>query len=116
METVVKAFALGSAVLLAVAVLVACWEHWFRRIQGPASALPESPRPVSVDLNVDQLPEPSPPGDQHARRATLGAAMDAMARPPADTAAAGAAPSSLGSWIETRPMVLTSTKTESEPH
>ncbi|MBP6764536.1 MAG: hypothetical protein KA141_06045 [Rubrivivax sp.] len=112
METVLKAFALGSAVLLAVAVLVACWEHWFRRIQSPNSALPESPRPVSVDLNVDQLPDSAPPSDQHARRATLGAALDAMARPPADAAAAPAP----GAWIETRPMVLTSTKTESEPH
>lgn len=113
MNAVFEALALGAACLLAVAVLIACWEHWFRRIQDPAPALPEPSRAVTVDLDVDQLPEPPPPCDQGARRAALGAAMNAMARPPADVTSTTPLP---GSWIETRPMVLNSTKTEAEPH
>jgi hypothetical protein len=113
MNAVFEALALGAACLLAVAVLIACWEHWFRRIQDPAATPPESPRAVTVDLDVDRLPAPPAPTDQGTRRAALGAAMDAMARPPADVTSTTPLP---GSWIQTRPMVLTSTKTEAEPH
>lgn len=122
MEAVLKILALGAAALFAVAVLVACWEHWFQRIKEPAPAPPDPPRAVSVDLDVDKLPAAPAPCDQTARQATLGAALDNMARPPGDITATAPAP---GAWIETRPMVLTSTtsttsttsnKTETEPH
>jgi hypothetical protein len=39
--------------------------------------------------------------------------MDSMSRPPADMAATTPLK---GPWIETRPMVLTSAKAETEPH
>jgi hypothetical protein len=113
MEAILKTVALGAAALLAVAVLAACWEQWFRRIQAPQPTLPEPQRAVSVDLDVDKLPDAPPPTDLHTRRATLGAAMDSMSRPPADMAATTPLK---GPWIETRPMVLTSAKAETEPH
>jgi len=122
MEAVLKALAMGAAALFAVAVLTACWEHWFQRIKAPAPAPVEPPRPVSVDLDVDKLPTPpaavaapaaAPRCDQTTRQATLGAAVNNMARSPADVTATTPV---LGPWIETRPMVLTSTHTETERH
>jgi len=113
MNAVFEALALAAASLLAVAVLIACWEHWFRRIRDHAPLRPEAPRAVSVDLDVDRLPEAPARSDQHARIATLGAAIDAMSRTPADVTSTTPLP---GSWIETRPMVLNSTKAETEPH
>ena len=130
MEAVLKALAMGAAALFAVAVLTACWEHWFQRIKAPEPAPVEPPRPVNVDLDVDKLPTApvavaapaaAPRCDQTTRQATLGAALDNMARPPADvtvevTADVTATTPVLGPWIETRPMVLTSIHPETERH
>ncbi|KPF42328.1 hypothetical protein IP87_00115 [beta proteobacterium AAP121] len=92
--------ALGA--LLAVAVVVAWWEHLVRNARRPA-APPETapPRAVTVDVPLDTLTAP-PPGDTARRQAALDGALQRMAHPPA--AAERSADAS--AWIETEPMVL----------
>ena len=89
----------GLAALLAVATLVAGWEHWrhrhdsLRRFDEPMPA-----KAAHVDVDLAQLCAPSGSDDQSARQATMSAALAGMASPPAVAPAAAV-------WIETRPMV-----------
>lgn len=92
--------ALGA--LLAVAVLVAWWEHLTRNTRRPAAPPEAAPaRAVSVDVPLDALIPPTP-GDTAERQAALDGALQRMATPP-QAPARSAEPSA---WTETEPMVL----------
>ena len=105
--------ALGA--LFVVAVAVAWWEHLVRSSRPPAPPEAVVPRVVSVDVQLDALPDAAPaapaargapgargdpgalpPGDAAQRRATLDGAISRMVRVGNDGS----------SWAETGPMVL----------
>ncbi len=106
MESLLTVMAACGAALLAVAVLVAWWEHVVR-VSRPAPLPAPAPRaPSTVDVPLDALGE-LPAGDAPSRRATLDEAMQRAANEP---------PSAAG-WVETQPMVgLGATRTTTEPH
>jgi hypothetical protein len=102
--------ALGA--LFVVAVLVAWWEHLVRNTRRP-TAPPEAvpARAVSVDVPLDALTAPSP-GDAAERQAALDGALQRMASAPQSQARG----TENGAWIETEPMVLSTTSAaEAEP-
>jgi hypothetical protein len=90
----------AGAALLAVAVVVAWWEHLGRRAEPLPGALPDEspPRKLSVDVELDALAaEPPPaPNDSTVRRDALGGALGRMAQ--------GSTPPRRG-WIDTAPMI-----------
>ncbi len=94
--------ALGA--LLAVAVLVAWWEHLTRNNRRPAVLPVAAPaRSVSVDVPLDALTPPTP-GDTAERQAALDGALQRMTNTPQAPARSAEA----GPWTETEPMVLSS--------
>ena len=99
----------GVAALLAVAVLVAWWEHLAdpRRMRAPAPPPPPA-APVRVDVDLDTLDQ-QPPGDQSERTHAVNATLARIAR-------AGATGTQLTAWTETRPMVAPSPLQETERH
>jgi apolipoprotein N-acyltransferase len=99
----------GAAALLAVAVLVAWWEHWANSHRVRAHTPPSPPTPtVRVDVDLGTLDQ-QPPGDQSERAHAVNATL-------ARIALAEATDTQLTAWTETRPMVAPSTLRETERH
>lgn len=100
----------GVITLLAMAVVVAGWEHVRRaqlaKNQHPVTELP-LPRAVRIDVNLDTLPQEAAAQEQAERKAVVDAAMARMVR---SAGRPGTSP-----WIETRPMVGPGVTREAEP-
>ena len=99
----------GTVALLAVAVLVAWWEHWSRahRAAPFADAPAPPPAPVRVDVDLATL-DLAPATEQQQRQQTVDATLARAARH------LGAAESALA-WTETRPMVGPGPAVEPKP-
>jgi hypothetical protein len=104
MENFIITLGYGVAALLAVAVLVAAWEHWVATHGGskPPQELP-SAAPPRVDVNLDTLTAT----EQSDRAHTVNATLARLAR----ASATGSLPSA---WTETRPMVAPGAIKEAE--
>jgi hypothetical protein len=105
MEPFLMTLVWGFTALLAVAVLVALWEH------GHAQRRDELPpvdahRAFYVDVDLDHMPLPNH-GDQAEREAALGGAIGRMSSAPVP-----AKPSAASGWTETQPMVAPSLTAE----
>ena len=96
MQSLLTTLVYGFLGLLALAVLVAAWEH-LRRAQAIALRLrPAASRAENVvDVDLVQLAENPAEGDLAQRQTTAHAALVRAARPAADHRP----------WTETRPMV-----------
>jgi hypothetical protein len=107
MSTFLVTLGWGFLALLGAAVLVATWEHLRSKsnLRQPMPP-PQARRAAHLDLNLDQLLEPDS-GDQAQRKATLGGALDRMAKP-----SAAVAHNPAQAWIETEPMVAESLQVE----
>ena len=98
----------GLAALLAVATLVAAWEHWrHTQLSTPRLHEPLPPKAAHVDVDLEQLAAVPAANDQSARQATMSAAWAGMTSPPSPAAVAAM-------WIETRPMVGLGATSEAE--
>ncbi len=110
MQSFLLTLGYGVIALLAVAVVVAWWEHVQRtqlaKNQHPVTAL-GPPRVAHVDVNLDDLPPDAAAREQAERKAVIDAAMARMAR--------GAGTPGASSWTETRPMVGPGVTREAEP-
>jgi hypothetical protein len=102
--------ALGA--LLAVAALAAGWKHLVRNTRSPTAPPEAAPASaVSVDVPLDALTAP-PPSDKAERQAALDGALQRLPSTPQSQAGG----TENGAWIETEPMVLSTTSApEAEP-
>jgi hypothetical protein len=110
MQSFLLTLGYGVIALLAVAVVVAWWEHVQRtqlaKNQHPVTAF-VPPRASHVDVNLDELPQAAAAQEQAERKAVIDAAMARMAR--------SAGTPGASSWTETRPMVGPGVTREAEP-
>jgi hypothetical protein len=110
MTTFLTTLGWGFAALLAVAAVVALWEHGRARARTPRALPPPEPRrAASLDVDLDHVPAGLSPltGDQAQRAAALDVALGRMGMPP------GAAVRNTGrAWTETEPMVAASLQVE----
>ena len=101
----------GAGALLAVAVVVAWWEHVRQSHLAKNEPFVPQARPERasrVDVDLTSLPDETAAKDQAERKTTVDEAMARMVR------AGGTTGSS--SWTETRPMVGPGVTREAEPH
>jgi len=95
MQSLFVTLGYGFLGLLALAVLVAAWEH-LQRVHANARALqPAAGEASPVDVDLALLAEQPPEGDLALRQTAAHGALMRAARPRADN----------GPWTETRPMV-----------
>lgn len=89
--------ALTAAGVIAITLVAVAGELRRRRRRGPVEL--SVTRAVHVDVDIDRLPEQTPPAhkgpDSEHRQATLDRALGRMSQTPTTTQG----------WIETRPMV-----------
>jgi len=94
----------ASAALLAVAVLVAWWEHW-RGGAGPQGTHPGQARPrkLNIDIELDQVAERPAFNDAAQRSQALNGTLDRMTQVASVPA---------GGWTDTEPMIGPSLRAE----